>query len=107
MKTSRIGYPARMFEEGVHLLAAEGEVPQFVEDKQVVATQAVEHTACGPVGQGCVKVVEEILHIVKKPTVSPNERFPEKPGGEAGFAGSGFTDEYDVLPPLDKGAYPI
>jgi hypothetical protein len=90
-------------EEGVDLLGLEGEIAELVDQEHSVTGEGLDQSLSGPVREGSVELIEEILGIEEPAAVSGKDGLTKESDGQSGFARSGITDEDDVLSPLDKG----
>ena len=55
---------AHEFKEGVYLFGVEGEVPELVDDQQVVPGESVDELICRAVGKGAVELIKKVLSVV-------------------------------------------
>lgn len=51
------------FKEGIDLFWFEGQVPEFVDQQQIVAAEAAEEFWGGGIGQRGVELIEEVLGV--------------------------------------------
>ena len=70
-------------EEDVGLLGPDREVAQLVNDQEGQPCERVEELAGGPIGEGRVHLVEEVLGLDEEPSVTVLESLEEDAGGKA------------------------
>ena len=88
---------AHEFKEGVYLFGVEGEVPELVDDQQVVPGESVDELICRAVGKGAVELIKKVLSVVEASAVAGDQSLSKQSDSEPGFAGARWTDEDDIL----------
>gem|GEM_PF-2075994 len=64
-----ISFP-HQFKEGIDLFGFEGQIPQFVDQEQIVAAEAMDEFGAGSICQRGVEFVQEILGVIEASPVS-------------------------------------
>ncbi len=86
-------------EEDVGLLGSDVQIAQLVDDQDVESGESCDEPGRGPVREGGVHLVEEVLCADELAAVAVLQGLEEQAGGEAGLAHAGLADEDDVLGP--------
>jgi hypothetical protein len=85
------------FEKGIDLFGLQGQISQFVNDQDVIATETPKELGGGAVGQGGIEGVEEVLGMVETASVAVEQGLAQQANGQSRLAGAGRADEDDIL----------
>jgi len=74
---------SHQFEERIDLFGFEGEVPQLIDEEQIITAEVVDELWGGAVCKGCVQIIDEILGMIEPSPVSGEEGLTQEAAGKA------------------------
>ena len=80
----------------------EGQIAEFVEDKEVEAAKQVGGAALAIGASFCVELVDQVDRVEEAASLATPDAGSGDPDGEMGFTGSGAADQYDVALLLEE-----
>jgi hypothetical protein len=89
-------------EEDVGLLWFYVRVPELINGQHVHVRQRLQESAGGPIRQGCIHLIEQILRLNEQRPIAILHGFARQRDHQAGLADTGLADEHNVLGLGDK-----